>query len=288
MEILLTDLRRLRTEKPEFRATIEMIERFLGEFDKLASVQRIIGVPTEKIVEKEIDRAVLVPTKDSEVIKSEMAMSLLIEKLILEIKRIRTANPKVELSLDDDVLYIFFSELYDQQKVSVSSEFNTSLKEYTTSAISKFTKMGGSWTTDHELMLNTILEERFAMANLVKNANLEIEKVRSISDKRAHALREKETQFQQISKQMSEFYKVIGEISNSSEGSKLFSTNSSFSKMYGDLGQWMKSDYMVRLDEPMKIVGDFVGSGNEFNRMQSLLREREREIEVLTVRILEV
>jgi hypothetical protein len=38
--------------------------------------------------------------------------------------------------------------------------------------MSKFTKMGGNWTNDHELMLNTILEERFAMANLVRQANL--------------------------------------------------------------------------------------------------------------------
>ena len=55
------------------------------DFDKLASVQRIIAVPTEKIVEKEVDRAVLVPTKDSEIIRNELAMSVLIEKLILEI-----------------------------------------------------------------------------------------------------------------------------------------------------------------------------------------------------------
>jgi hypothetical protein len=42
------------------------------------------------------------------------------------------------------------------------------------------------------------------------------------------------------------------------------------------------------LDEPVKIVGDFVGSGTEWNRMQSLLREREREIEVLRLRIVEI
>ena len=71
--------------------------------------------------------------------------------------------------------------------------------------------MGGNWTNDHELMLNTILEERFAMANLVKQANLEIEKVKSISDKRASALREKETQFLQISKQLSDFYTIVND-----------------------------------------------------------------------------
>ena len=50
------------------------------------------------------------------------------------------------------------------------------------------------------------------MANLVKQANLEIEKVRVISDKRAAALREKETQYLQISKSLAEFYRTVGEL----------------------------------------------------------------------------
>lgn len=116
-------------------------------------------------------------------------MSILVEKLILELKRIRKENPNVKLSLDDDVLLVFFTELYNEQSLTISANFSQSLKEYTQSAISKFTKMGGNWTNDHELMLNTILEERFAMANLVKQANLEIEKVKAISDKRAASLR---------------------------------------------------------------------------------------------------
>jgi hypothetical protein len=169
---------------------------------------------------------------------------------------------------------IFFSELYNKQTFSISADFNSNLKDYTTSAISKFTKMGGSWTSDHEIMLNTILEERFAMANLVKQANLEIEKVRVISDKRAAALREKEDQFHQVSKQLGELHKVIGEIYGTSEGSRLLSSSSSFSNVYKGLESWIKSDYSVRLEEPMKILGDFVGSGNDWNRIQSLMRER--------------
>lgn len=106
--------------------------------------------------------------------------------------------------------------------------------------------MGGNWTNDHELMLNTILEERFAMANLVKQANLEIEKVKAISDKRSVALREKETQFLQISKQLSEFYKVVGEVYESNEGRKVM-TGSSFSRIFIDLGKWINSDFMIRL-----------------------------------------
>lgn len=88
-------MRKLRTQQPEFKIIIDLLERFLIDFDKLAAVQRIIGVPTEKIVEKEVDRAVLVPTKDSEVIKNELAMSILIEKLILQIKNIKKSNPSI-------------------------------------------------------------------------------------------------------------------------------------------------------------------------------------------------
>ena len=287
IEVLLIELRKLRTQHIEFKFVIDLLERFLIDFDKLAAVQRIIAVPTEKIVEKEVDRAVLVPTKDSEIIRNELALSVLIEKLILEIKRIKKENSSLKLNLDDDVLLVFFTELYDQQFKSQTS-FSQSLKEYTQTAVSKFTQMGGNWTYDHELMLNTILEERFAMANLVKQANLEIEKVKTISDKRAVALREKETQFLQISKQLSEFHKVVGDLYQTTEGRRILSGSSSFSKLFTELDQWISSSFVVRLDEPVKILGDFVGSGNEWNRVQSLLREREREIEVLRLRILEI
>ncbi len=98
------------------------------DFDKLAAVQRIIAVPQEKIVEREVDRAVLVPTKDSEIIKNELAMSILIEKLIIEIKRIKKENNNVKLGLDEDVTLLFFTELYDQQNLSVPSNFTQTLR----------------------------------------------------------------------------------------------------------------------------------------------------------------
>ena len=65
IDVLLVELRKLRTQHVEFKFIIDLLERFLIDFDKLAGLQRIIGVPTDRIVEKEIDRAVLVPTKDS-------------------------------------------------------------------------------------------------------------------------------------------------------------------------------------------------------------------------------
>jgi hypothetical protein len=73
----------------------------LIDFDKLASVQRVIGIPQERIVEKEVNRAVLVPTKDSETLRNELALSLLVEKLVIELKRVKKDNPNVNLNLDE-------------------------------------------------------------------------------------------------------------------------------------------------------------------------------------------
>ena len=74
-----------------------MVERYLTDFDQLAAIQRVIGVPTEKVVEKEVDRTVLVPTRDGYSVRNELAMSLLVEKLIMELKRIQKENPNVKL-----------------------------------------------------------------------------------------------------------------------------------------------------------------------------------------------
>ena len=68
-------------------------------------------------------------------------------------------------------------------------EISSQLKSYRETAYSKLYSIGKSWSTDHEIMFNTILQERFAMANMVKHANLEIEKAKSISDQRLEGYR---------------------------------------------------------------------------------------------------
>jgi len=49
--------------------------------------------------------------------------------------------------------------------------------------------LGRTWTNDHDLIINTILEERFTLANTVKNANLEIEKSKALADQRLEGYR---------------------------------------------------------------------------------------------------
>lgn len=83
LEVVLVELRRLRSGQPSLSVQIEQLERYLADFDRLAAVQRIVAVDRERIVEKDVSRPVLVPTKDSDSLRSELALSLLVEKLIL-------------------------------------------------------------------------------------------------------------------------------------------------------------------------------------------------------------
>ena len=85
---------------------------------------------------------------------------------------------------------IFFSD-FDNKADSrlVNKELNAQLRSYKESQRSKLFSLGKTWSQDHELILNTILEERFTMANVLKKANLEIEKSKSIADQRLEAYR---------------------------------------------------------------------------------------------------
>ena len=173
---------------------IEVIEKFLLELDTFVMFPKIFQVPHEKIVEKivEKDRLVTVPTQDERSIKMELTLSLLVEKLIIELKRIRKENPNMSLQLEDDVNLIFFNELETNSNL-VSADFNLKLKSFSDSIYRKFQSMG-SWSMDHQMMLNSFLQERFMMANLIKGANLEIEKTKTIASKREEALKTFESQ----------------------------------------------------------------------------------------------
>jgi hypothetical protein len=186
-DVLIVELRKLKASNPALRVVIDAVETYLVEFDKIAAFQRIIKVPTQVEVEKEVFRPILVPTKDSAFVRGELALSLLVEKLVVELKRLRKENPSLRLNLEEDIQLLFLTELGGT--ANFTGDFAANLRNYTDSALKKFTALGGNWTKDHELTLYTILQERFSLANLIKNANLEIEKARAISDKRLEGLR---------------------------------------------------------------------------------------------------
>jgi hypothetical protein len=272
LNAILVELKRLRQTQPALASQIDLLERYLTDFDKLAAIQRIVSVDKEKIVEKDVTRAVLVPTRDSDSLRNELSMSLLIEKLINEIKTIKKNNPSVNLSLEADVGLIFLPELYNTLNIPVGdADFNNSLKEYTKDATSKLQSLGGNWGSDHELMLNTILQERFAMGNIIRQANVEIERSRAISEVQGQALRERENQFLQASKIINETQQTLNE---------LFANNASLTenvtlvRISESLNIFVSEGYTVKYGEPLRILAEFVGSGNDWNRLSSFARER--------------
>lgn len=124
----------------------------------------------------------------------ELSLSLLVEKLILELKRIRKDNPRIDLQLEEDVRLIFFSEL-DGPSTNLETDLSSKLKTFSDSVNRKFESLG-PWTKDHQLMLNSFLQERFLMANLVKSANSEIEKSKSSGIKSVETLRRTEAEIE--------------------------------------------------------------------------------------------
>lgn len=94
----------------------------------------------------------------------------------------------MQLQLDEEIQLIFFSELFGGN-VDLREEISSQLKSYRETAFSKLYAIGKSWSTDHEIMFNTIIQERFSMANMVKHANLEIERSKVIADQRLEGYR---------------------------------------------------------------------------------------------------
>jgi hypothetical protein len=279
LEILLVELKALRRSHPNLVAVIEIIEKYLVEFDRLAAAQRIVPVDREKIVEKEVERGVLVPSVD---IRGELALSLLVEKLVNELKLIKKNNPNIKFNLDDDIAFMFFSELYTSQpRGNLAGNFEENLKKFTETAISKFTKNGGQWTSDHEFMLHTVLTERFAMANTIKKANEEIEKAKNLAEIKGQALREKENQFQIMSKTIKDLKSTLVDLTNNNPSLKDNSYLTRSLDLVGTVAQYTFTT------EPMRVLGDFAGSGNDWNRLLSFVRERSAEVELLKGRLIE-
>ena len=182
--------------------------------------------------------------------------------LILELKRIRKDNPSINMQLEDDVKLIFFEELGASN--AVSGDFNAKLKSFSDSIYRKFEALG-SWSFDHQMMLNSFLQERFLMANLVKNANLEIEKAKSISLKSSDSIRAYE----------SEIGVLQGFISKIRAGISGHLSEEQESVLGNILGQYDTYARTSIIGEPVRMLGDLDVSDQ---RIQSLLRQKDEEI----------
>lgn len=74
--------------------------------------------------------------------------------------------------MDKDISLFFFSEFGTGQNGQSAGNFQSSLSQYTSDSLAKLTTLSGDWTTDHELMLSTFMQERFAMSSVINQANI--------------------------------------------------------------------------------------------------------------------
>lgn len=134
------------------------------------------------------------------------------------------------------------------------------------------------------MMLHTVLSERFAMASTIKYANEEIEKVKAIAEFKGQALREKENQFQEMSRIVQDLNKTLGDIRNNNPS---IASVTAFSSVCENVNNLVSSKFTLCISEPIKILSDVEGSGNDFNRLLSYLRERDGENEVYKGKLIE-
>ena len=96
-------------------------------------------------------------------------------------------------------------------------------------------------------------------------------------------MRERDAQFQSLSSTVQQLQKSLIELQNSGA----ISGNSLVSKNIDTLGNLISSSFTIHIGEPTRILGDFVGSGTEFNRALSLYRESFAEAELLKTRLID-
>lgn len=165
----------------------------------------------------------------------------------------------------------------------MNEELSKQLISYKETAFSKLYSLGKSWSNDHEVMFNTVIQERFDMANMVKHANLEIEKSKAISEQRLEGyriLKQATDVFQaKIGTFENEFSVLMknfrGDIQVEGELKSLFSNLSSIKGI-------LKDDVRkIYIEEPLSILGDIHGTDGNYLRLQSAFREIERENQVL-------
>lgn len=263
------------------KTQIDIIEAFLVELDKLIQFPRFIQVEKQSTIEIEVPKPILVPTRDSVSVRNEVALSLLAQKLITELKTVKANNPSVKLGLDEDLQLIFFSEAFSNGKLS--EDLNSQLRSFKESQYNKLIALGNSWTNDHDLIINTILEERFTLANTVKNANLEIEKAKAIANQRLEGYRSLRQSFALLQSKVDNLEREFGIVSRNFESNP--SVGAEFRRLFvslDDLKRTISIDpKSLRTDEKLFVLGDINGSDEGYFRLQSAFRALEKENELL-------
>jgi hypothetical protein len=223
-----------------------------------------VKIVEEKIVEKEVlvDRIVTVPVQDDKSLRMELSLGILVEKLVNELKRVR-GKTGVSLEVDEDIRLIFFAEL--SGPVNLEGEMQGRLKSYSSLVQRQFESLG-SWTQDHQLMLNSFLQERFLMAELIQNANFEIEQAKVTAEQRMEGLKRYRADANAYAALLTQVAAIVGE-------------NRPAAEIAGVLQEFDRLKTSGRPEpEPTVYAGEL---RIDSERTESALREKDAEIAML-------
>jgi len=147
----------------------------------------------------------------------------------------------------------------------MDADLSGKLKSFSDSIHRKFESLG-SWSMDHQLMLNSFLQERFLMANLVKSANNEIEKSRGLQARNTEYLRKLEAD--------TEAYKgYFAKIRSSISGKAGLEIDSIVDNIFREIENYNRGQV-----ETISYLGDLQITDM---RIQSLIRQKDAELDRL-------
>ena len=137
------------------------------------------------------------------------------------------------------------------------------MKSFSDSVNRKFESLG-PWTKDHQLMLNSFLQERFLMANVVRSANTEIEKSKTTGLKSIESLRKTEAEV--------EAYRgLFGKLKNSLAGVGGVEIDSIIGSIFVEFDRIATG----RSESLVKDLGNLTVTDA---RISSLIREKDAEL----------
>lgn len=158
-----------------------IVDKFLAEFNRFLVQPRIREVIKEKMVQTivEKDKIVKVPVQTADDERRGLASAVLIDKLVMELRRMKQSNPNSQYKIDPELVMIFGNQL-DPISSKFSNNVNELLDEYSKTIFARF-NMYGTWTNDHQRMLKEFIEERFTLAHNLKKATKDAIKYKELS-----------------------------------------------------------------------------------------------------------
>lgn len=128
-------------------------------------------------------------------------------------------------------------------------------------------------------MINTVLDERFAMANMIRHANLEIERTKANSDQVAEGFRLLKQSRNLLQDKLQAFEVVFLTLFRSLEAENRYTDElNRLSSVLAEMRLVLTSDMKsFHVAEPTMILGDIHGSDDRYLRLQSAFRALQKE-----------